>query len=264
MVAWQGLDATRNECEELIEQFDDNQSGRIGFADFSRGVRRMQRFLHFDDSEASGKANNTANESGKASNTANESGKASDAASEAKERARRPRKGSRPRPGDGQAASPALARRSSVAAFVDNLSREQLLEVERLFEEHGGERGFITHDELRAVVRAIDRRITPQGLDELVAQSDPGDSGRIAYDQFLKGVHFLFKAMKLRKQQRAQLRASDEPAGDAAADADKDRLIARLQRRVDKLEKKCREQKQEIDILRSMSASQNRKSQRKR
>jgi hypothetical protein len=90
-------------------------------------------------------------------------------------------------------------RKSSAAVFVQQLTPEQFGEIEKLFLKFDDGTGRISLANLELIVRRIDPGLPDSEVRKMIKSVDSGLSNSVGFEDFLRSMHALFKALRLKR-----------------------------------------------------------------
>lgn len=92
-----------------------------------------------------------------------------------------------------------VRRKSSAAVFVQQLTPEQFGEIEKLFLKYDDGSGRISLTSLELIVRRVDPGLPDAEVRKMIKSVDTGSSTGVGFQDFLRSMHALFKALRLKR-----------------------------------------------------------------
>jgi hypothetical protein len=102
-------------------------------------------------------------------------------------------------PGSDEDASKVVGRKSSAVVFVQQLTPEQFGEIEKLFLKYDDGTGRISVANLELIVRRVDPGLPDVEVRKMIKSVDVGVGNGVGFQDFLRSMHALFKALRLKR-----------------------------------------------------------------
>jgi hypothetical protein len=102
-------------------------------------------------------------------------------------------------PGSDDDASKVVGRKSSAVVFVQQLTPEQFGEIEKLFLKYDDGTGRISVANLELIVRRVDPGLPDAEVRKMIKSVDVGVGNGVGFQDFLRSMHALFKALRLKR-----------------------------------------------------------------